>query len=104
MDVLRYSQSKVAHVATIAESAFVDVDARAEQLDDVEREIGEVLGIGGATARQKLAQRDVVRLVGKLLSDFRGQRYDAIPPLGLLHDASQRCRAVIEQKLRDRSI
>ena len=50
MHILGDAEPKVSGVAAIAESPLVDVNTRAEELDDVEREIGEVLGIGGAAA------------------------------------------------------
>ena len=95
--VVRDSEPEMAGLPAIAESTLEDVDAGAEEFDDGERQIREVIGIGRAAAGEKLGESNVVRFFRKFLADVRRQRHDAIPSLGLAHDSTQRRRSSVQQ-------
>ena len=104
MHVVGDGQPEVSCLPAIAKPTLENVDAWTKKFHDGEREIGEMLGISGAAAREEFAERNVVGSLGKFFADIGRERDDAIPPLGLAHDSSQRRRSALEQVRSDRSI
>jgi hypothetical protein len=49
-------ETEVSGPAAITEATLENVNARAEELDDGEGQIGEVVGIGSSAFRQKFAE------------------------------------------------
>ena len=60
------------------------------QLDHGQRQVREVIGVGGFAFHQKVVERLGIGRRGQLFALLRGQAYDAIPVRGCSHDAAQR--------------
>ena len=97
MDVVRDSEPEVPGFSAVSEAALENVNAGPEELDDRERQVGEMLRIGSAPTREERTQCDVVRFFGKHFTDFRCQGHDAIPSLGLAHYSAERRRSALDQ-------
>src|SRR5439155_2823 len=75
--VVRDGKPEVSGKSSVTDAALQHVLARPEELHHRERQIDEMVGIGGTPAIEKCRERSVVRLIGQRLADIGGERASA---------------------------